>query len=67
MMCSRCEAEFETATIVAFGNVSAMKSVSEPHPHPSSRIRWPSSSRARETVSSSIAPSASVSVRVDGV
>ena len=61
-MCCRCVDEFETATIRAWGYRSAIHSVSEPQPQPSSRMSCPSARPARRHVSSSIASSAASSV-----
>ena len=41
-MKARWLAEFDTAVMRALGNFCAMKSESDPHPQPSSRIVWPS-------------------------
>ena len=59
---SRCECEFDTATICEFGNCRAIHSDSEPQPQPSSRIDWPSARSACSTVWRSASSSASCSV-----
>ena len=61
-MCSFCVAELDTPVILARGYFSAIQSVSEPQPQPSSRISCPSVIRARSQVSASMTSSASASV-----
>ena len=49
-MYSRCDEELLTPVIRASGKWLAIQSVRDPHPHPSSKMRWPSSICARSHV-----------------